>query len=351
MWPLALLAAGLLLAAAAKQKKEPSGGGAGPLEEEPSPERAAQEAAAAAQDALDQASAGAAEGGASGAAQTHDALDQAADAAAAAAGSPLSDIVTSIAKQVEAIAKQTSAAAGVPQPTTKSPTESPGLPPIKQPKAEEPTVVVEPAPAEGQPIPPPPKTTATPAATPTATLPSIDDVIKATGDVLKSLPVPVPLKTGPGDEPPLAKEETKPELDPNGTIALARAMLDRETEPNWETALKDQIREWQKKMGLTADGIFGPKSALTMADEVGVLPFVREWPKGSNQSTVLKKYRNSLHTKAANLESQGHTEHAKALDASAENEDARTFLAGSNPPPVTSDERLERLNALMKKVA
>jgi hypothetical protein len=66
---------------------------------------------------------------------------------------------------------------------------------------------------------------------------------------------------------------------------------------------------------------------------------------------VLQKYRDDLNTKAATLESRGLGEHGKALQVSAAFEDARTFLAGSNPPPVTTAERLQKLEALTRQVA
>lgn len=348
MWPLILV--GLLFVGAAAAKKKKTGGEQpGPLEEEPSPTQTAAEAAQAAKDALDAASAGAAQGTPEGAAQANDALDKAADAAAAAQGTSAADIVTQIAKQVEDIAKQAAAQAGVPPPETKSPERSPGLPPIKaKPEPEQPTVVVEPEPKPGEPIPPPP--TATLPTLPTTPPTTLEEAKQQAEEVLKQLPIPVPVST-PTEKPPLATEETTPELDPNGTIALARMLLDREQTPGWREALQGQVMSWQRKLKLTPDGKFGPGSALKMGTEVGVLPLIRFWPKSQpSKSRALQKYRDNVHTLAANLESQGKKEHAKALDLSADFEDARAF-GNPNAKPVTNEERIAQVAALAKAVA
>lgn len=353
MWPLVIIGALLLGGVVVKKRKGAPSEGPGPLEADPNAQQTAAEAAAAAQDALEQAAQGAAAGTPEGAQQANDALTQAAQAAAAAAGTAAQAELDALAKKVEELAKQAAANAGVPPPDTKSPTTSPGLPPIPPPDTG-PTVVVEPAPPPGAPLPPPPRPT-----TPSVTLPTqlpttpqeaVQVATQVATDIAAQLPIPITV-TPTSAPPPLATEETRPELDPNGTIALARAMLDRETQPNWEPALKPQIAAWQSKMGLVGDGSYGPKSALVMANEVGVLPFVRAWPKGSDKRTVLQRYRDDLSTKAATLASKGATEHAKALQASAASEDARTFLAGSNPPPVSGQERLNQLAALTRQVA
>ena len=78
---------------------------------------------------------------------------------------------------------------------------------------------------------------------------------------------------------PIAAVETSPALDPKGTVSFARALLVREELPGWKTDMKDAVAEWQAGVGLTNDGFFGIESAGRMAEEVGVLPLVRYWPK------------------------------------------------------------------------
>lgn len=78
----------------------------------------------------------------------------------------------------------------------------------------------------------------------------------------------------------LAITETAAELDPDGTVSLARLLLVRETLPGWKEDLQQDIREWQEKTGdLIVDGKFGIVSAARMALEVGILPLVRFFPK------------------------------------------------------------------------
>jgi hypothetical protein len=346
MWPLVGLLLLVVGAAAAKQRNK-SSPESNPLEDEPDPAQTAAEAVQVAKDAVDQASAGAAQGTPEGAQQAQDALDQAAEATTAAAGSEVSPLLEQLTKQVEALAKAAAARAGVPGP----PETSPGQPPLPTPKTE-PTVVVEPAPPKGAPLPPVPKVPATPTASfPTAIPKSIDEAIAAADQVAKSLPIPVAVQKPTEAPPPLATEETKPQADPNGTVKLARQLLDSETRTGWRTADQAAVKAWQARMKLVADGKFGVKSAMTMADEVGVLPLVRFWPSASaSKSSALKKYRNDLHTKAATIEAQGHGDHARALEVSADREDARSF-GNPNPAPVTGAERLAALAALTQKVA
>lgn len=54
------------------------------------------------------------------------------------------------------------------------------------------------------------------------------------------------------------------------------------------------LTAWQQSRGLTADGMFGPKSALAMGAELGTLPIVRYWPKAAQKEPALAAYRESL---------------------------------------------------------
>lgn len=323
MWPLVGIALLVFGAAAAKRRS-------GPLDEGPDPGATEEETVTTAEEAAQQAAEAAAEGDSE---KANDALNKAAEAASAAAGTNVSDLVTNLAKQVEALAQQAAQKSG-----TKAPPSSPGQPPVPK---ESDDVVVETD--DGV------KTT-----TPSASFPAIpktvEEAVKKAEEIAASLPIPTPIKKTPSEQTPLEKEETKPASDPNGTIRLARLLLDRETEPDWRNANTAQVTAWQKKVGLKADGKFGPGSAAKMADEVGVLPLVRFWPQGSVKATVLKKYRRDMTTKAANLESRGLGDHANALVVSAEREDARSY-GNPNAKPVTSDERMAALSALVGKVA
>lgn len=136
--------------------------------------------------------------------------------------------------------------------------------------------------------------------------------------------------------PPLADEEIKAPADPIGTIALARTMITREATTGWKSALQPEIKAWQTRAGLVADGKFGPKSALKMADEVGTLPRIRYWPKGSpSKDIAVKRYRRDVFTKAENLDEMGKREHAAALRVSAETETGQGWPRTPAAEPVS----------------
>lgn len=139
---------------------------------------------------------------------------------------------------------------------------------------------------------------------------------------------------------PLAVAELSPELDPNGTVKLAKNLLARETLPHWKTDMQDVVANWQSKVGLKDDGQYGIKSAAKMALEVGFLPLVRYWPKGTTSKKEGERSYDAAIEKAI-------TEVAKslpdsqtqidALNASMRREVAVSF--GTNNPPIqdTSD--------------
>jgi hypothetical protein len=105
----------------------------------------------------------------------------------------------------------------------------------------------------------------------------------------------------PPSAPPLVAEELKPANDPNGTILLARILLDEQGKPGWKY-VSEAVTEWQQKVGLTADGKFGPGSAIKMAEEVAVLPFVRYWPTSSaSKSAAVNAYRGRLKAYAVTI--------------------------------------------------
>ena len=147
----------------------------------------------------------------------------------------------------------------------------------------------------------------------------------------------------PGAEPPgaeLPEREVQPVVDPNGTIALARTLIADEASPSWKSLHHAQVQTWQRKVGLVADGLFGPKSALKMAEEVGVLPRIRYWSKtGGTLQTQLTKFRDNLYTLAANLDDNGKHEHAAALRVSGDKETGQGWP--SKPAAIQPEERAE----------
>jgi hypothetical protein len=126
----------------------------------------------------------------------------------------------------------------------------------------------------------------------------------------------------PPNAPPLAVEETKPENDPYGTIRLARLMLEEQARKGWKY-VSQSVKDWQLRVGLTDDGKFGPGSALRMAQEVAIMPWIRYYPKGSaSKAAAVESYRSRLKAYALGIE-RSKPEHAKALFIAANTENGQ----------------------------
>ncbi|MCH9730981.1 MAG: hypothetical protein K0U84_15105 [Actinomycetia bacterium] len=109
---------------------------------------------------------------------------------------------------------------------------------------------------------------------------------------------------------------------PPDTLALTEALLAAEKMPNWKR-IESAVTQWQKSRGLVEDGKFGPKSAITIANEIGTLPLVRYWPRsaGPNPQAAVEEYRNAIRTIAQSKP----TQHAALLNASALREQGQAF--------------------------
>lgn len=82
---------------------------------------------------------------------------------------------------------------------------------------------------------------------------------------------------------------------PADTIATVTAMLAQEAGPKWRKSPEPTLVTWQKNRKLTADGKFGTGTALALAKEIGTLPIIRAWPKGSfPEGHWLEDYRTNL---------------------------------------------------------
>lgn len=143
---------------------------------------------------------------------------------------------------------------------------------------------------------------------------------------------------------PLHTEEIKVDQDPNGTIALAKSMINAEAASGWKTALQPEIMLWQGKKGLKVDGKFGPGSALVMASEVGVLPLIRYFPTGSpTKDAAVKSYRDQVNAMAAGVDSSNPM-HAVALRSSAVYEQGQGWV--QKPAAIPAANRLAQATAL-----
>jgi hypothetical protein len=107
--------------------------------------------------------------------------------------------------------------------------------------------------------------------------------------------VTVPVQLPPA-APPIAAQELKPENDPNGTLALCRVLLAEQNNPGWKY-VSPAVKAWQSKVGMKADGKFGPGAALRMAQETVVLPWVRYWSLGvgdGSKKAAINDFRSRL---------------------------------------------------------
>lgn len=127
------------------------------------------------------------------------------------------------------------------------------------------------------------------------------------------------------------------------TAAMVQALLLAEQKKGWNT-ISAQVKAWQKSRGLVEDGMYGPKSALTVAAELGTVPIVRFWPKGSVKATALNDYRVKLFELASKA-----TDPARAdqLRFAAEREKAQSFGVKQGTAPAIAAE----LQVSLAKVA
>jgi hypothetical protein len=137
---------------------------------------------------------------------------------------------------------------------------------------------------------------------------------------------------------PAVQAETHPQLDQWGTIALAQKMINAESAAGWKTALKAEIGAWQKKLGLKVDSLFGTKSALKMAEEVGILPLVRYYSAtGGSQLQQVAAYRVALNKLADQFQvSADGVAHAKGLRSSAAYEAGQGYAGTPKAIPVSA---------------
>lgn len=155
------------------------------------------------------------------------------------------------------------------------------------------------------------------------------------------------------DVPPLAAEETSPDLDPYGTVALARLMLAREAMRDWKHDLQEEVKEWQSQpgIGLEADGKFGIVSAGKMAEEVGILPLIRFYPSNTyTRQQAIDRYKTAAKDWISFAEQSLPDSEAQilALRASISREKAQSFGA-SNPSEQPVIQFIDKVNKEVAK--
>lgn len=101
--------------------------------------------------------------------------------------------------------------------------------------------------------------------------------------------------------PPPTTSVEQPSVVKQDTANLVALMLGEEATPNWKRKYPE-LGAWQAARGLKVDQLFGPASAQRLAQEIGTIPIIRFWPKGTTRGTALEPYRNALLTLAGSAE-------------------------------------------------
>lgn len=209
-----------------------------------------------------------------------------------------------------------------------SPTEP--APQIIQSPGSEPVVVVpEPAAPSAPPFVPPLQVPAPPAAAPS--LPVVLASLPAQEPPAAPLPAP-PIPQAP--TLPVSHPAEQPSPVPSDTAQLVATLLQDEASAGWKK-LSPAVAAWQKSRGLKQDSKFGPKSALTVAAEIGTVPIVRYWPTGAVQSKAVPEYRAKLLELAATAPPA----RAAQLRISAQREQGQGF--GSKQTALAPAERVQ----------
>jgi peptidoglycan hydrolase-like protein with peptidoglycan-binding domain len=144
-------------------------------------------------------------------------------------------------------------------------------------------------------------------------------------------PVPAgsgPLPTAPTPTPAAPTQPQGSQQPPQAattvsadTAAMVNLLLTAERSPGWNR-VEPTVEAWQKPRGLKVDGLFGPKTALAVAQEFGTVPIIRVWPKGSQKAAALQAYRTALIELATR---EPDKTHAAQLRVSAQREQAQSF--------------------------
>jgi hypothetical protein len=157
------------------------------------------------------------------------------------------------------------------------------------------------------------------------------EVVEKIPEELRRIPLP---DVGPGvplEPPDLSPGEGVPVPPPapldRTTETMVRTLLAKEARPDWK-AEEATVRAWQRLRGLTADGKFGPGSARLLAQETGLLPIVRFWPRGTFKERAVPEFQTQLVDLAAAAEEPRRTH----LLAAAEREQGQAF--GTPPKPI-----------------
>lgn len=144
--------------------------------------------------------------------------------------------------------------------------------------------------------------------------------------------LPAPLPPAPVVTAPPAASAAS--MVPADTALLVQALLADEATNGWKKK-SPAVQAWQKSRGLKQDGQFGPKSALTVAGEIGTVPIVRYWPAGAQQAKAVRDYQAAL----LELANAAPEPRASQLRVSAQREQGQGF--GSKQTALAPSQRVQ----------
>lgn len=128
----------------------------------------------------------------------------------------------------------------------------------------------------------------------------------------------------PPPPPAIVQAATQPTQVSADTASMVAALLAAETRAGWN-ATDPTVGVWQKnRPPLVVDSKFGPKTALTVANELGTIPIIRFWPLGTAKNTLLSNYKMALLTLADQVQNIDPARAAQ-LRLSAAREQAQAF--------------------------
>jgi hypothetical protein len=139
----------------------------------------------------------------------------------------------------------------------------------------------------------------------------------------------------PQNASPLATQELQPATDPYGTLALCRVLIDEQGKSGWKHE-SEEVKAWQKRVGMAKpDGKFGTGSALRMAQETVVLPWVRYFSLGigdGSKTAALNDFRQRLRSYALSIQGKD-PNHAARLLVAADAETGQGWPTKPSPAP------------------
>ena len=121
-------------------------------------------------------------------------------------------------------------------------------------------------------------------------------------------------------------EVEKPTILADDTRKVLDELLPAEKRSDWKRK-SPVLMTWQEARGLKPDGMFGPRSATKMAEETGLLPIVRFWPKASIPGRAEIALKNIYLEAAENAEPPRKAQ----LQAAAEREKGQGFGRPQTP--------------------